>query len=99
MFTYITRMARQYSVAEARSSLPSIIDQAAAGTAIELTRRGKPVAVVVSIRDFERLRGRRPRFRDLCEAFVKAHPPADLGVDADFARSVRHRASGRKVSL
>jgi prevent-host-death family protein len=99
MFMYIIDMARQYSVAEARSNLPAIIDEAAGGTAIELTRRGKPVAVVVSIRDFDRLRGSRPRFSDVYEAFVKAHPPADLGVDADFARSVRHRASGRKVSL
>ena len=42
-------MAPRYSVAEARAHLPSIIEQAEAGVAVELTRRGRPVVVVAKI--------------------------------------------------
>ena len=51
MYMYIFDMAKRYSIAEARSNLSSIVDQAEAGQEIELTRRGKPVAVVVSLRE------------------------------------------------
>ena len=44
-------MTKRYSVAEARSSLPTIVDQVEAGQEIELTRRGIGVAVVVSLRE------------------------------------------------
>ena len=48
-------VSKRYSIAEARSNLPSIVDQAEAGHEIELTRRGKPVAVLVSLRELQRL--------------------------------------------
>ena len=48
-------MAHRYSVAEARAHLPSILVQAEAGEAVELTRRGRPVAVVLSHEAFERV--------------------------------------------
>jgi prevent-host-death family protein len=57
-------VSQKYSIAEARSRLPSIVDQAEAGVEIELTRRGQPVAVLVSHREFERLRGKRQHFSD-----------------------------------
>ena len=92
-------MSHRYSIAEARSSLPTIVDQAEAGFEIELTRRGKPVAVVVSLRAFERLRGDRPRFSDAYRNFLTRHSLEDVGVDADFAASVRDKGVGRDVSL
>ena len=55
-------MAKRYSIAEARAQLPSIVDQAEAGQEIELTRRGKPIAVVVSLREFARLSNARVPF-------------------------------------
>ena len=48
-------MAHRYSVAEARAHLPSILVQAEAGEAVELTRRGRPLAVVLSHEAFERV--------------------------------------------
>jgi len=51
-------MSRRYSIAEARIRLPRIVDQAEAGIEVELTRRGQPVAVLVSCREFERLQGK-----------------------------------------
>ena len=90
-------MSRRYSIAEARSRLPGLIDQAQAGVEIELTRRGRPVAVLVSRREFERLRGERVHFGDAYRRFLEKHSLPGGG--ADFAVSVRDRTPGRKVSL
>lgn len=92
-------MSRRYSIADARISLPSIIDQAEAGEPVELTRRGKPVAVVVSLREFERLRGDRRRFGDAYKRFLDKYSLEEIGVDDDFAAVVRDQAAGRKVAL
>lgn len=92
-------MSNRYSIADARTSLPSIVDKAEAGLKIELTRRGIPVAVVVSLREFERLRGERPPFRELYKRFIKRHPLREVGLDADFAATVLDKSVGRKVSL
>jgi prevent-host-death family protein len=92
-------MSRRYSIAEARSRLPRIIDQAEAGVEVELTRRGQLVAVLVSRREFERLRGTRLHFRDAYKKFLETHSLRDIGVENDFTASTRDRTPGRKVSL
>lgn len=96
---YISIMAKRYSIADARANLPSIVDEAEAGQAIELTRRGKPVAVIVSLRELERLRGARTQFNDAYRRFLETHSLKDIGIDADHFKSTRDRAPGRKVSL
>jgi len=97
MYTHV--MSHTYSIAEARSSLPTIVDQAEAGLEIELTRRGRPVAMVVSLRAFERLRGGRRGFGDAYTHFLKTHALAEVGLDDNFAAAVRGKSAGRKVSL
>src|SRR5579864_43921 len=99
MKMYIRYMSQRYSIAKARSRLPKIVDQAEAGGEIELTRRGQPVAVLVSHREFERLRGKRLHFRDAYKKFLKTHSLKGIGVDKEFAASLRDRTTGRKVSL
>ena len=92
-------MSHRYSIAEARSSLPSIVDQAEAGVEIHLTRRGRPVAAVVAIRVLEHLRGDRPRFSTAYREFLKHHSLDDIGLDTDFFASTREKGTGRRVSL
>lgn len=92
-------MSQRYSIAEARSRLRTIVDQAEAGLEVELTRRGQPVAVVVSRREFERLRGKRLHFGDAYRKFLDEHSLEEVGVEEDFAASTRDRTTGRKVSL
>jgi prevent-host-death family protein len=96
---YINNVPRKYSIAEARAHLPAIVDQAEAGAEVELTRRGQSVAVVVSRQELERLRGKHLHFRDAYRTFLERHRLEDIGVEDDFARSVRDRTTGRKVSL
>ncbi len=97
MYTY--GMSHSYSIAEARSRLPSIVNQAEAGVEVELTRRGQPVAVLVSCREFERLRGKRLHFGDAYRRFLERHSLREIGVEKDFAASARDRTTGRKVSI
>jgi prevent-host-death family protein len=92
-------MAKRYSIADARSNLPSIVDQAEAGQEIELTRRGKPVAVIVSLRELERLRGERVPFAEAYRRFLKEHTLRELSVEEDVFATTRDRGPGRKVSL
>lgn len=99
MMMYIGSMSHRYSIADARTSLSNIVDQAEAGQRVELTRRGRPVAVIVSVREFERLRVGRPKFNETYQDFLAKYSPEAIGLDDDFAASVRDKSPGRKVSL
>lgn len=92
-------MTHRYSIAEARNSLPSLVDQAEAGVEIQLTRRGRPVAAVVGIAVLERLRGDRPSFRTAYRDFLEHHSLKTVGLDPDFFAPARDKSAGRRVSL
>ena len=91
-------MARKYSIADARSHLSDIVDQAENGLEVELTRRGQPVAVVVSRREFDRLRGTRGQFGEAYRRFLEQFSPSEIGLEGDFA-APRDKGAGRPVSL
>ena len=90
-------MAPKYSIAEARARLRSIVEQVEAGGEVELTRRGKPVAVMLSLREFDRLQGKRRNFSEAYQSFLANHSLKDIGLERDFAS--RDKTPGRKVSL
>ena len=96
---YITCMSNRYSIAEARTNLPAIVDQAESGLTVELTRRGKPVAVVVSLREFARGRTDRTSFGAAYGTFLTTHVLANVGLEPAFAASLRDKARGRTVAL
>jgi prevent-host-death family protein len=96
---YIDLMSKRYSIAEARSNLPAIVDQAEAGLEIELTRRGKPVAVVVSLREFGRRQNEGRGFSDAYKKFLKKYSLKEIGLEEDFFRAIREKGAGREVSL
>jgi prevent-host-death family protein len=88
-----------YSVADARAHLPDILDDVEAGKEIQLTRRGRAVAVVLSTERYEALRKKQADFRDAYRTFVNRHSLQEIGLEADFFEAVRDRASGRRVRL
>jgi prevent-host-death family protein len=96
---YTCGMSSQYSIAEARAKLPDIVDQVEAGVEVELTRRGRPVAIVVSRRTFERLRGKRPQFADAYERFLGRFSLDEIGLDAGDLAATRDTRTGRRVTL
>lgn len=89
---------KRYSIADARASLAAIVDKAEAGQKVELTRRGRAVAVVISLREFERLYGGRRPFAKAYRTFLETHRLAEIGVNADFPPK-RDKDPGRHVSL
>jgi len=50
------------SIAEAKNQLTRLIHQAERGEAVHITRRGRPVAVLLSEAEYERLSRASPRF-------------------------------------
>jgi prevent-host-death family protein len=96
---YSKRMSRRYSIAEARSHLAEIVDQAEEGRAVELTRRGEPVVVVVSRGEFDRLQGKRRHFGDAYRKFLQIYSVEEIGVEEDFSGTARDQTIGRRVSL
>ncbi len=96
---YIVVMSKAYSITEARAHLPAIVDAASVGAPIELTRRGKPVAVVLSLGQYERLTAKRPSFTEAYRAFVAEFALDEVGLDQDFAASLRDQRTGRSVVL
>lgn len=45
----------QYSIAQARDQLAQLVYQAEQGNPVEITRRGKRVAVIISAEEYDRL--------------------------------------------
>jgi prevent-host-death family protein len=89
--------AQQVSIASARNNLPALVRAAEAGRPVEITRRGQPVAVLISRRDFERMGGGQGTWWEAIEDFRSRHDLRQLNVEEIFA-GVRDRSPGRPES-
>lgn len=89
-------MAKQYSIAQARDRLPALVHVAERGTAVHLTRRGKPVAVLISVGKYAKLSERRPDLWSALENFRRSHDLEALRIGQVF-RKVRDRSPGREA--
>lgn len=100
---YSTGMLKRYSIAEARRNLPSLVDEAESGSEVELTRRGKAVAVVVSVEAYERLKLQRGSFGEAYKAFREKYPSSRVAggeaLGPKYFRWLRDKTRGRKVEL
>ena len=76
-------MADTHSITEARRNLPSLIREAENGKALALTRRGKPVAVLVGRRQYEHLSAGRRSFQEAYRHFAQVTDLAELALDPD----------------
>jgi prevent-host-death family protein len=89
-------MPKSVSIAEARDHLPALIRSAEHGEPVELTRRGKMVAALVSGHDYARLTKGTPDLWEAIQKFRAEHDLSDLDVEEVFA-NVRDRTPGREV--
>ena len=92
-------MAKQVTIAVAKDQLPGIIHEAERGKPIEITRRGKPVAVILSITEYTRIRAGKRGFWDSLQDFLKSGEARAIRADSDFTRDVRDRSIGRRVRI
>lgn len=92
-------MEAQYTIAEAKNKLPSIIHSVEKGRPVKLTRHGQPVAVLVSIADYERLNRKGEGYWSALKVFRILMEREDVRIsDADF-EGLRDSSHGREVEL
>jgi antitoxin Phd len=90
---------KQFSIAEAKNKLPSIIHFVEKEPYVELTRRGKPVAVLLSIQEYERLSRKFSGFWSAVTAFRQNIQDKGIRIsDKDF-EGLRDSSLGREVKL
>jgi prevent-host-death family protein len=92
-------MSKRYSIAEARQNLASIVHELESQPIIELTRRGAPVAVLLSYHTYNDLVNKQPGFWELYSAFRASIDPSVLDGNDDPFANVRDTSPGREVEL
>lgn len=92
-------MTKRYSIAQVRDRLSEVVHEAEAGEKITLTRRGKPVAVLVSQNEFARLRGEAKGFWEAYQTFRQQVGLQRLRIAPSTFRGLRDKAAGREVKL
>jgi len=92
-------VADSVSIADAKNTLPRLVHEVEAGSSITLTRRGKPVAVLISCAELDQLRRRSTRFSEAYAELLERFDLEELAIDPDeiFARS-RDPDAGREVT-
>jgi len=92
-------MRKQFSINEAKNKLPAIIHYVEKGPFVELTRRETPVAVLLSIEEYERLSRKYTGFWNAVSEFRQKIEDEGVEIsDSDFD-GLRDLSSGRKVDL
>ena len=92
-------MLRRKSIAEARDSLAALVKEVEAGPRIEITRRGRTVAILVSAVEYERLSARRPSPWEAVRDFREAVVREGIDLDDDDFEGLRDPSPGRDVDL
>ncbi len=91
-------MTNQYSIADARRNLPTIIREAENGKEVELTRRGEPVAMLISVKAIKLLKSTHGDFATAYRKFRKTANLFDLDLNPDELFSdVRDETAGREI--
>ncbi len=89
---------KSLSIAEAKSHLSQLVHQVEDGPPVQLTRRGRPVAMVVSIRDYQRFTPGHDVW-DAVRKLRESHDLEALDIDPDEVFAVEHDPSpGRDFS-
>ncbi len=92
-------MQNEFSISEAKNRLPTIIHYVEKGPYIKLTRRGKPVAVLLSIQEYERLSRKYTGFWSAVSEFRRKFDDEEIEIsDGDF-KGLRNLSTGREVVL
>ena len=90
-------LENQYSIAEAKNKLPSIIHSVEKGPSVKLTRHGRPVAVLLSIREYERLSQKKQEFWPALKAFRQLAEKEDIVISSADLKGLRDYSPGREV--
>ena len=89
---------KRYSIAEARQNLAAIVHELENAPQIELTRRGEPVAVLLSLYEYQRLNAPERSFWSAYMTFREQLSLDDSDVN-ELLHDIREYTPGRVVVL
>ncbi len=92
-------MEQQFTIVDAKNKLPSIIHSVETGQAVKLTRHGKPVAVLLSIKDYQRLNRKREGYWSALNSFRKQLKKEGVFISGEDFKNIRDKSSGREVDF
>lgn len=92
-------MHKSVSIAQARHDLAALVHELEKKPRIELTRRGQPVAMLLSIREYNRLRAVKRDFWEAYLAFRKRNDLEKLNIEPQIWKGVRDKSPGREVEF
>lgn len=92
-------MENQYTISEAKNRLTSIIHSVEKGPSVKLTRRGRPVAILLSIREYEKLKIKKEGFWNALNAFRHNAEKNDITITGEEFENLRDDSTGREVNL
>lgn len=90
---------RTFSLAEARDNLTAIVRDVEMTSPVELTRRGKPVAVILSIDEYHLLTRPTGSFLDALERFRQDMDLDDMALGPEIFENIRDDDPGREPGL
>lgn len=90
-------MEKSYSIAEARNNLAAIVHDVEEESAVGLTRRGRPVAVLLSVEEYRRLLKGRKDFWSAYDEFRNHVDLESLGIEPEVFKGVRDPFPGREL--
>ena len=91
-------MNKSYSIAEARNRFTAIIRDAETSTAVEITRHGEPVAVLLSWKQYQRLSAKKD-FWESYNSFREVFDLAELQIEPEIFEDLRDTSPGREIDL
>lgn len=83
------------TISEAKNRLPSLIHSLDKGPVIKLTRHGRPVAVLISIQEYERLIQQRGGFWAALKAFRAQASKEPIEIAENDFNGLRDNSPGR----
>lgn len=92
-------MIKNVSISQARRALGSLMRDLEKKHVIELTRRGKPIAVLLSMSEYNRLKSNSSNFWQAHLAFPERVNLAELDIDPKIWEGVRDPSPGREIDF
>ena len=92
-------MLKQYAIAEARNHFTTVVREVEQVAPVELTRRGQPVAVLMSIQEYRQLRAGKTKFWDAYTKFRDKFNLQELNIPPETFANLRDQSPGREVDL
>lgn len=90
----------QASIADAKNHFPRLVQQAEAGEKVCITRRGRPVAVLLSAEAYERLTSPKLGLSEFLSDWRKEMKEACVPFpEAEVFQSLRDKSPGREIDL